>query len=179
MEGPGTIWETWNEGGSSSRNHPALAASIGVYLYSLAGVDASTWPSPEHVHLSPGGGDPSTARKLGGAAGSVASIRGGGRVEFDWSLSDARLAANVTVPHGSESARVMLPVPLLLVGKDRVRLADIDAGVEQPIDLSSAGEVHLGGGLAHNGVRAIAVAQPWGDRLVVDLAQGRYRFTLA
>ena len=37
-QGPGTIWETWDDS-SNSHNHPALAASIGVYLYAAAGLE--------------------------------------------------------------------------------------------------------------------------------------------
>jgi hypothetical protein len=44
-QGPGTIWETWDDT-SNSHNHPMFTASIGPYLYSIAGLDPSTWTVP-------------------------------------------------------------------------------------------------------------------------------------
>ena len=38
IKGPGTIWESWTDS-TNSHNHPALSADIGVYLYSLAGLE--------------------------------------------------------------------------------------------------------------------------------------------
>eukprot|EP00971_Amphidinium_carterae_P185913 3690898-Amphidinium_carterae.1 len=39
---PGTVWETWDNS-TNSHNHPALTASIGPFLYSLAGLDVEQW----------------------------------------------------------------------------------------------------------------------------------------
>ena len=42
LKGPGTIWESWDDS-TNSHNHPALSADIGVFLYTLAGVEPSRW----------------------------------------------------------------------------------------------------------------------------------------
>jgi hypothetical protein len=71
LTGPGTIWETWTDT-SNSHNHPALSADIGVYLYTLAGVDPSQWGqgADRRVRLCL---DTMTARTVGAASVHVAS----------------------------------------------------------------------------------------------------------
>eukprot|EP01046_Picozoa_sp_COSAG06_P102946 COSAG06_NODE_49114_length_327_cov_1.223684_1_plen_71_part_00 len=42
----GTLWETWQDvhGTSVSKNHPALGAGIGLWLYQLAGIAEDSTP---------------------------------------------------------------------------------------------------------------------------------------
>jgi len=92
--GPGTIWETWNDG-SNSHNHPMFTASIGPYLYNIAGLDPSTWSVPSFLrrraqgeeadadeitmHITP---DPHAVRVLGQASATVATMCGPLAVEW-------------------------------------------------------------------------------------------------
>jgi len=42
-QGPGTIWETWD--GGASRSHPMFCGGVGLYLYTLAGVEVDEMPA--------------------------------------------------------------------------------------------------------------------------------------
>ena len=39
QQGPGTIWESWT--GSGSRSHPMFCGGVGLYLYTLAGIEVA------------------------------------------------------------------------------------------------------------------------------------------
>ena len=94
-QGPGTIWETWDDT-SNSHNHPMFTASIGKYLYALGGLQPDAWGDPAVPELRPGGGDAATAAALGAASVSISSRRGAGRIEFDWHHGGAQFFANVS-----------------------------------------------------------------------------------
>jgi len=47
-QGPGTIWESWDDT-TNSHIHPMFTASIGPYLYSIVGLDPSTWSIPIYL----------------------------------------------------------------------------------------------------------------------------------
>eukprot|EP01049_Picozoa_sp_SAG25_P007051 SAG25_NODE_558_length_6927_cov_5.344171_4_plen_181_part_00 len=115
IKGPGTIWESWTDS-TNSHNHPALSADIGVYLYSLAGVEpVDRWGL--------GGNrrivfelDAATARAVGSAAVFVSGLTGG-RASFCWRFEEGvaqttgseAFELNVTIPHG-EDAELHLPI---------------------------------------------------------------------
>ena len=141
-KGPGTIWETWSDS-TNSHNHPALAADIGVFLYTLAGVQPSTWGAHGTAHrvitfiL-----DPKTARTVNAASVHVGSA--GGRAAFSWAFREQRdhhqlplgddkslldghrppaavFEVNATIPHGEQGAVEMLipdPTRALLLGEE-------------------------------------------------------------
>jgi hypothetical protein len=129
-QGPGTIWETWNDE-SNSHNHPMFTASIGPYLYAIAGLDPSTWsvpgynrrrslhgPDPEDVgeeitmHVTP---DPHAVRVLGQASATVATLCGQMTVEWR-AVRGTRFEMAATVPHNCGRARLVLHVPDSMVG---------------------------------------------------------------
>merc|ERR1712181_136298 len=96
LQGPGTIWETWDDS-SNSHNHPALCASIGEYLYELAGVTHEAALNGRRLIFQL---DAMTASKVRSAR--VAVVGPAGKAEFDWKLlADGKaFVANVSVPHG-------------------------------------------------------------------------------
>ena len=49
-QGPGTFWETWDDK-TNSHNHPMFTASIGPYLFSIVGLDPSTWSIPAYLKM--------------------------------------------------------------------------------------------------------------------------------
>ena len=49
-QGPGTFWETWDDT-TNSHNHPMFTASIGPYLFSIVGLDPSTWSIPAYLKM--------------------------------------------------------------------------------------------------------------------------------
>ena len=124
-QGPGTIWETWDDT-SNSHNHPMFTASIGPYLYTIAGVDPSTWTvgsflrrrnnaalashlvdrSQITMHITP---DPHAVRVLGRASAWVGTTCG--EVSVSWAARDTRFEMNATVPHNCGHARLQLHIP--------------------------------------------------------------------
>ena len=110
-QGPGTIWETWGDT-SNSRNHPALCATIGKYLYAVSGIAPEAWAARDVPELRPGGGDAATAAALGSAAVSLPMQSGAGRLALAWSAGEGRFAANASIPHGFSAAVLELPLPL-------------------------------------------------------------------
>ena len=116
-----------------------FTASIGPYMYSIAGFDPSTWTVPSYLrrralqgqllgetkevtmHVAP---DPHTVRVLGRASGTVKTTCGQVSVA---SRGGARRALRGDLPHNCGHARLALHVPeafdasgALCVGTDRV-----------------------------------------------------------
>lgn len=104
LSGPGTIWETWDDS-TSSHNHPALAASIGPYLYSLAGLSSYTWGEDKHQRVR-FALDSSTAREIG--ASSVYITRMAGPSAFSWTFQGNSFVLNATIAHG-EFGELLMP----------------------------------------------------------------------
>ena len=48
-QGPGTIWETWDDS-TNSHNHPMFTASIGPYLYCIVGLNPLEWKIGEYLN---------------------------------------------------------------------------------------------------------------------------------
>ncbi len=124
-QGPGTIWETWDDS-TNSHNHPMFTASIGPYLYSITGLDPTTWSVSAHlasaaaagagaadthaeeeitVHLTP---DPHAVRVLGQASGRVMTQCG--EVSVAWRARGDSFAMNATMPHNCGRARLQMHV---------------------------------------------------------------------
>ena len=88
-QGPGTFWETWDDT-TNSHNHPMFTASIGPYLFSIVGLDPSTWSIPAYLKMLRNGNantkiktvtmhimpDYNAVLKLGAASGWVATMCG-------------------------------------------------------------------------------------------------------
>jgi len=110
--GPGTIWETWDDT-SNSHNHPMFTASIGKYLYAVAGLQPEAWRDALVPELRPGGGNAAVAAALGSASVSVTSRRGAGPIQLSWSCDETsqRFHANASVPHGFATALLIIPIP--------------------------------------------------------------------
>jgi hypothetical protein len=115
IKGPGTIWESWTDS-TNSHNHPALSADIGVYLYSLAGVEpVDRWGLGDNRRIV-FELDAATARAVGSAAVFVSGLTGG-RASFCWRFEEGvaqttgseAFELNVTIPHG-EDAELHLPI---------------------------------------------------------------------
>ena len=70
--GPGTIWESWDDT-TNSHNHPMFTASIGKYLYALAGLQPEAWLDPTIPELRPGNGNAATAQALRSASVTISS----------------------------------------------------------------------------------------------------------
>ena len=83
QKGPGTIWESWTDS-TNSHNHPALSADIGVFLYTLAGVQPSTWGKHGTDRVITFSLDPKTSYLVNAASVYVGST--GGRAAFSWSF---------------------------------------------------------------------------------------------
>ena len=114
IKGPGTIWESWTDS-TNSHNHPALSADIGVFLYTLAGVEPSRWGrgADRQVTFTL---DTLTAETVGAAYVHVASE--GGRASFSWDFDPAKsFEINATIPHG-EQGTVELLIPGSSAGSD-------------------------------------------------------------
>jgi len=139
-QGPGTIWETWTDT-SNSHNHPMFTASIGPYLYSIAGLDPTTWSIPSFLrkrrlrqqqrqrrqqqhgegdaaavvtmHVTP---DPNAVRVLGQATGTVNTMCG--QVSVEWHMhktvpgQDQHFEMIANIPHNCGQARLALHVPV-------------------------------------------------------------------
>ena len=143
QKGPGTIWESWTDS-TNSHNHPALSADIGVFLYTLAGVQPSTWGKHGTDRVITFSLDPKTSYLVNAASVYVGST--GGRAAFSWSfhqhdhhqhhpgdhnrslLDDHRTAAttaaafevNATIPHGEQAAvELLIPDPTRLLSGQR------------------------------------------------------------
>ena len=126
-QGPGTIWETWDDT-SNSHNHPMFTSSIGPYLYSIAGLDPSTWSvasflrrrnrisvsmdsTETTIHITP---DRHAVRVLGRASARLGTMCG--EVSVDWvAVRGSHFAMNATVPHNCGRAHLLLHVPETLV----------------------------------------------------------------
>ena len=102
--GPGTIWESWTDT-TNSHNHPALAADVGVFLYTLAGVEPSRWGHGESRRVT-FSLDALTAKTVGAAYVHVASE--GGRASFSWAFDDDAFELNATIPHGDQGTVELL-----------------------------------------------------------------------
>jgi alpha-L-rhamnosidase len=113
LQGPGTIWETWDDT-SNSHNHPALSADIGVFLYSLAGLEPEHWGlgALRRVKFEL---DQTTARQVGAAQVSATGVTGG-IASFSWAFERnsppvvsekprSSFELNASVPHGEDRAR--------------------------------------------------------------------------
>ena len=104
-ETPGTIWEAWQDLHTYgvSKNHPALAASIGLFVYTLAGLSSDS--GGKHLLLRP---LPVAVRRLDSA--SVESgLRGG--VRLSWSSDENCFKAEVELPLGvAAKLHVLLPI---------------------------------------------------------------------
>ena len=105
LTGPGTIWEAWN-GATSSLNHPALAASIGTYLYRIAGLQPSTWQKG-YMEFSP---CRAAVARLGSAQVTVAT--GGGVASMSWAMTHSTFSLNASVPHNMGPARLHMHLPV-------------------------------------------------------------------
>ena len=103
-QGPGTIWETWTDS-SNSHNHPALTASIGTYLYRIAGIDPRSWTDGV-VSFNP---EPNCVRTIRSASAEVDTAHGLAAVQ--WSYSSSLFYMHATVPHGARKGRLYLHVP--------------------------------------------------------------------
>ena len=120
-KGPGTIWETWNDQ-SNSHNHPMFTASIGPYLYSIVGIDPSTWSIPSHwrrlrgngtinlnkhvtMHVTP---DVHAVQILKAAHGRIETRCG--PVKVAWKMEEKIFHMNATIPHNCGRARLVLHV---------------------------------------------------------------------
>lgn len=146
-QGPGTIWESWQDK-TNSHNHPMFTASIGPYLYSIAGLDPTKWSIPEFlrrrrtalltatadeitVHVTP---DPHAVRVLGQAAGTVNTMCGPLSVEWQ-SIDQQYFSMAARIPHNCGRARLELHVPdgisaadrLCLDGRHPIAAPDADA----------------------------------------------------
>mmetsp|Transcript_19634 Transcript_19634/g.52347 ORF Transcript_19634/g.52347 Transcript_19634/m.52347 type:complete len:977 (-) Transcript_19634:139-3069(-) len=102
LQGPGTIWESWDDS-TNSHNHPALAASVGPYLFELAGVLRESWNEGFVFEL-----DPVTARIVKSASVHVGSASG--QFSFTWALSAQDFTLSARIPHG-EKAELRLLAP--------------------------------------------------------------------
>jgi hypothetical protein len=108
------IWESWNDA-TNSHNHPALSADIGVFLYTLAGVEPSRWGRGANRQIT-FTLDALTAETVGAAYVHVASE--GGRASFSWDFDPAKsFEINATIPHG-EQGTVELLIPGSNAGSD-------------------------------------------------------------
>lgn len=149
-QGPGTIWETWNDK-SNSHNHPMFTASIGPYLYSIAGLDPSTWTIPGYLrrhmlgkvvdenevtmHVVP---DAHAVRALGQVSGTVKTMCG--QLAVEWRVVPGEhFEMTATIPHNCGHARLVLHVPeafdasdALCVGSHRVGDSETVARSELP-----------------------------------------------
>ena len=102
---PGTIWESWQDQHTYgvSKNHPALAASIGLFVYTLAGLSSDS--GGEHLILRP---LPVAVRRLGSAS-VESSMRGG--VRLSWSSDENRFRAEVELQLGVVAMlHILLPI---------------------------------------------------------------------
>jgi alpha-L-rhamnosidase len=102
---PGTIWESWQDQHTYgvSKNHPALAASIGLFVYTLAGLSSDS--GGEHLILRP---LPVAVRRLGSAS-VESSMRGG--VRLSWSSDENRFRAEVEMQLGVVAMlHILLPI---------------------------------------------------------------------
>jgi hypothetical protein len=192
-QGPGTIWETWPEGGSNSRNHPMFTASIGPYLYTIAGLDPSTWTVAEYqaqaarqeeeevreeeeeeegvtMHLSP---QPHAVQVLRHASARVRTQCG--EVAVDWRLEEEKndeasssFTMRATVPHNCGSARLVLHTPAaFLDGSSKiVETLCVHAGAEKV--MVATAETKAAAELPNN-IRSVRVAE---DRTTVDVIVG-------
>ena len=135
-KGPGTIWETWNDQ-TNSHNHPMFTASIGPYLYSIVGLNPSTWKIPLYLkylnendvskknvvtnmvtmHLTP---DVHAVSVLKSASGYVDTLCG--EVQIAWKSDVERFDMNVSIPHNCGRARLELHVPTKLRMEKNVQL---------------------------------------------------------
>ena len=90
---PGTFWESWN---GASRDHPALAGGIALYLYQLAGLAESSQHDTLAFRLT------NTSLRLGSA--DVAVHLPTGLARFSWTAHPVagwfKLQFNVSVPAG-------------------------------------------------------------------------------
>ena len=162
-ETPGTIWETWQDlhGISVSKNHPALASSIGLFVFTLAGLSSDS--DKRQLVLRP---LPVAVRRLGSA--SVESgMRGG--VRFSWSSNQLRFKAEVSLQPGV-AAKLHILLPIASTG-EHIVLSESRAGGS--IVWSSdpaATEAEL--------VNGVLSAKLSDDRteLIVELLGGAYSF---
>ena len=177
-QGPGTIWETWNDK-SNSHNHPMFTASIGPYLYSIAGLDPSTWTVPSYLasqasasrqgdggaahqevtmHVTP---DPHAVRVLGQASGTVATMCG--MVAVEWRAvpgpGTPHFAMAATVPHNCGRARLVMHVPEALAASDALCVGT---------DLAGTGGYLVGGHGAEPGARGGLPRNVFDARLAAD-----------
>jgi hypothetical protein len=148
-QGPGTIWESWDDT-TNSHNHPMFTASIGPYLYSITGLDPSTWSIPSYLrrrnavataaqsveeraavtmHVTP---DPHAVRVLGQASGVVKTMCGAVAVEWHTNRGQ-HFAMNASIPHNCGRARLVLHVPVPEEGMGTLCIGDyrvVAAGTE-------------------------------------------------
>lgn len=199
---PGTMWETWQDihVTGSSKNHPALGAGIGLWLYQLAGIAEDS--TPDALILQP---LRETVETVGSAELSLATPQGA--VEFSWrhvpACKDLHVAggwvaglwavdgfeANVTLP-------LQLPTPpqvhLPLPRSTREGLPAAASALEQRVEIREVGcdcvvWPEPAGGRARSGVLSVALAaSPAAARLgagedtvVLELVAGSYAFRVA
>ena len=197
---PGTMWETWQDihVTGSSKNHPALGAGIGLWLYQLAGLAEDS--TPDALILRP---LRETIETVGSAELSLATPQG--VVEFSWRHAPAckdmlgvsfvrqvdGFEANVTVPLQLPThPQVHLPLPR----STQEGLAAAASAREQRVEIREAGcdcvvwpEPAEGDARARSGVLSVAlVVSPAAARLgagedtvVLELAAGVYTFRVA
>ena len=168
LQGPGTIWESWDHT-TNSQNHPALGATIGTFLYAVAGAEPATWGLGRHRRavLRP-------ERALGAAEVSLSTPQG--RVSFEWAsrVGEGSFHANVSTPHGGAGAEVHLLVP---VAEPRARLALVERSSGAVLWRGTGGNSadKLESQRAECGVLAV---EERGETLVVTAATGAFSFSI-
>lgn len=131
MNGPGTIWETWDKResptGSSSKDHPALGGGVEEWFYQgLAGIKALE-PGYRRISL--------TVPDVPGHEHAAATVETSlGTVSSDWTRSGADLSYQVGVPVGATADVVLPAATAYAVSESGLLLADVD-GVK---DVSAA-----------------------------------------
>ncbi|MFF1921709.1 family 78 glycoside hydrolase catalytic domain [Streptomyces sp. NPDC058221] len=158
-EGPGTIWEKWNNSsapdGTSSKDHIGLGGSIGQWFYSqLAGIQqGSTGSGYRTLTLAP-----DVVGDLTSASGRQRTVRG--MVESSWQRDGNTLTYHAVVPVGS-TATIKLP---LLGGK-------------QSVVRESGRTVYASGHRGHTG-SGLTVEKASDDALTMTAGSGDYTFTV-
>ena len=170
--GPGTIWESWTDT-TNSHNHPALAADVGVFLYTLAGVEPSQWGHGENRRIT-FALDALTAETVGAAYVHVASE--GGRASFSW-VFDGTFELNATIPHGEQGTLELL-APTSNGGVSNIHGAECHMLTSRQTPVwSSAGDVENASEatLGQHGIHDVEVGV---RKLIVAVGSGRHTLAL-
>eukprot|EP00039_Didymoeca_costata_P027246 m.17957 g.17957 ORF g.17957 m.17957 type:complete len:1180 (+) comp6152_c0_seq1:184-3723(+) len=105
MKGPGTIWESWTDS-TNSYNHPALGATISVYLYNLVGFHIATPDELISSVVTVGVQDISVAKRLGQASGHLHTVHGLLKLSWETTVDNNQdllaFSLNTSIPHSLE-----------------------------------------------------------------------------